>query len=307
MTATLISGDVASYLAAVRAHLEGLPAADLDDVLQDLEDHLREVAAEGEGTLATRLGPPEAYAAELRASAGLPELGTASRPPWRRRLLSRLARTGPGRLVATVGATAPYRQLRDFLTELRPGWWVLRGFLAVAAWSYLFGVSLFASRLIGLVVLLLGAWGSVALGRRSDRSGRVRRWAPAVNGLVVVLSLIAFTGGTSADIIHPSGAGYPGDLHRPDGTAITNIHPYAADGTPLEGVMLFDQVGRPITVPAPPYATTFPPAQPYPTTFDDDGTRNGFPLRPGGRQRPSPAPTPATRGPILTPITPPGG
>lgn len=36
---------------------------------------------------------------------------------------------------------------------LGPGWWVLRGFLAVGALSSLLGVSLFASRLMGLVLV----------------------------------------------------------------------------------------------------------------------------------------------------------
>ena len=36
-------------------------------------------------------------------------------------------------------------------------------------------------------------------------------------------------------------------LQTPAGP-VTDIYPYAADGTPLEGVLLFDQDGRPIRV-----------------------------------------------------------
>ena len=70
-----IEGDVARYATAVRAAFADLPAPERELLLEDLEDHLAEVAAEGEGPLAARLGAPEAYAAELRASAGLPAPG----------------------------------------------------------------------------------------------------------------------------------------------------------------------------------------------------------------------------------------
>src|SRR5260370_7513852 len=60
--------DVATYAAIVRAQLADLPATERDALLEDLEQHLAEVAAEGEGSLVDRLGPPEAYAVELRAA-----------------------------------------------------------------------------------------------------------------------------------------------------------------------------------------------------------------------------------------------
>ena len=74
MSANEQADDVTSYAAEVRAQLADLPAVEADVLLEDLEQHLAEVAAEGDGTLVDRLGPPEAYAAELRAaySAGHP-------------------------------------------------------------------------------------------------------------------------------------------------------------------------------------------------------------------------------------------
>ncbi len=71
MSATTASTEVGDYLAAVSRELADLPAAERDDLLEDLDSHLHEVIAEGEGSLEQRLGPPEQYAAELRASAGL--------------------------------------------------------------------------------------------------------------------------------------------------------------------------------------------------------------------------------------------
>ena len=71
-----IVGDVARYVTAVRAACADLPGPPDRELL--LEDHLGEVAAEAGGPLAERLGRPEAYAAELRASAGLPGPGAGS-------------------------------------------------------------------------------------------------------------------------------------------------------------------------------------------------------------------------------------
>ena len=70
-----IDGDVARYATAVRAAFADLPGPERELLLEDLEDHLQEVAAEAGGPLAERLGEPEDYAAELRASAGLPAPG----------------------------------------------------------------------------------------------------------------------------------------------------------------------------------------------------------------------------------------
>jgi hypothetical protein len=86
--------DVASYGAAVRDALADLAAGEREDLLEDLEDHLAEVAAESGAPLRDRLGTPEQYAAELRAAYG-------TRVRRRRpRLFPR--RRGARALVATV-------------------------------------------------------------------------------------------------------------------------------------------------------------------------------------------------------------
>jgi hypothetical protein len=58
--------DLAGYTAVLRARLTDLPPAELDA----LAAHLAEVAAESDQPLAERLGPPDVYAAELRAAFG---------------------------------------------------------------------------------------------------------------------------------------------------------------------------------------------------------------------------------------------
>ncbi|QKV75478.1 DUF1700 domain-containing protein [Amycolatopsis sp. Hca4] len=65
------------YLARVRTALADLPASEIEEILEDVRPHLAELEAElGEGArveaLIERLGSPESYAAELRASGGYP-------------------------------------------------------------------------------------------------------------------------------------------------------------------------------------------------------------------------------------------
>src|SRR5712692_6231268 len=67
--------DVATYASSVRAALSDLPPDQAEVLLEDLEDHLREVASEAGGPLAERLGPPEQYAQELRAAYGAVRAG----------------------------------------------------------------------------------------------------------------------------------------------------------------------------------------------------------------------------------------
>jgi uncharacterized membrane protein len=66
------------YLARVRTALADLPASEIEEILDDVRPHLAELEAElGEGArveaLIERLGTPESYAAELRASGGYPQ------------------------------------------------------------------------------------------------------------------------------------------------------------------------------------------------------------------------------------------
>src|SRR2546421_9241846 len=122
MTTDDQASDVPSYAAAVRAALSDLPHDQAEALLEDLEDHLREIAAETGASLSERLGPPEQYATELRAAYGATHASTRRQDPALRHLqlgLDRLTRSGW------------YRQVRAFLPELRPAWWVLRAYLVV--------------------------------------------------------------------------------------------------------------------------------------------------------------------------------
>ncbi|ALG09418.1 DUF1700 domain-containing protein [Kibdelosporangium phytohabitans] len=70
------------YLARVRTSLEDLPAGEVEEILDDVRPHLAELEAEtGPGArvddLIERLGTPESYAAELRASGDYPAVAEA--------------------------------------------------------------------------------------------------------------------------------------------------------------------------------------------------------------------------------------
>src|SRR2546429_4556560 len=114
--------DVATYAASVRAALSNLPTDQSEVLLEDLEDHLREIAADAGGPLNERLGPPQLYAEDLRAAYGAAQVTTRRQDAALHDLQ---------RAVARVTGSSWYRQIRAFLPELRPAWWVLRAYLAV--------------------------------------------------------------------------------------------------------------------------------------------------------------------------------
>lgn len=68
---------VRDYLARVRTALDDLPDAEIEEIVEDVRPHLQEIAAElGEDarvdSMIERLGSPESYAAEIRASGDYP-------------------------------------------------------------------------------------------------------------------------------------------------------------------------------------------------------------------------------------------
>ena len=259
MSTTTIGIDVQKYLDAVRAHLDDLPPDDRDELLEDLEEHLVEVAAEDDGTLEHRLGPPARYAEELRASAGLPGRGESSG----QNVIERLMRSRPARFAATGLDSAQWRAFRGFLREVEPGWWALRGYLAVLVPVIITSGNsvrenvpypqLFGSYAVGITMIPLAIWVSWRLGRRARRDRGAGILSLAFTAAVVVAAIGAFGGWQTGGYPYAyadEGSGYGVEtpyLHHPDGTPIANICPYSSDGKLLSGVLLFDHGGRAIT------------------------------------------------------------
>ncbi|HEY1419548.1 MAG TPA: hypothetical protein VGG90_02430 [Candidatus Dormibacteraeota bacterium] len=250
------ANDVASYSEAVRAALASLPEKERESLLEDLESHLAEVASESDVPLQERLGTPEAYAAELRLAFGAPsETGETKR---RGRMRDR-----PLALVRAATGTRAYREVRAMLPELRPGWWILRAYLAVLFLAFLFRgqdnlrpipnpfSSLGLFQILATVVAVVV---SVRLGRRGlpdKHAWRVAAVAANVAIAVIALPVLvdmstgssyAYYGGDPSSLyVPPVQAGY-------DLPGATNIYPYSSDGKPLKGVLLYDQDGHPVVL-----------------------------------------------------------
>lgn len=317
-----MSPDVTRFATAVRAALSDLTPEQRDDLLDDLEGHLAEVAEDGE--LPGRLGTPEAYAAELRVSAGLPAKVVGPRR------LATGVRTKVTGWVSRVEAAPGGREAIAFLPELRPGWWVARAWLAMVLLGALtaqdgyYGMSTFpfprvlGSAWLGLLLLAGAVVLSVRLGRRTDDfTARRRRLIVAAN----VAALLA--GMTVAANVRDSlgSGGYGGYyevanpasdvLNGPDGP-IHNIYPYDSLGRPLRDVQLFDQEGRPLSQLlrqttdgryAEPDVRFGVDGQPKPNVFPRDYRVEDYDEqgRPTTAPVPPPSITPATLTPRATP------
>ena len=264
--------EVAGYAAEVRAQFADLPADESADLLEDLEDHLREVATEDAGTLRERLGAPAAYARELRQAAGLPEPGAGSGPGGsggpgagsrpRRRLRAR-ARQAMADAEQRARRYRAGREVLDYLPSLRPAWWVLRGWVAVRIleamttaahpWHEITLVPQVGnSTFVGLVALLVAIPASVYAARQTVPDGWRRRAMGAGEGILVLFTIgMALSAiGNQGDYADTrSGVSYvqqsqPGLVE--DGKPISNLYVYDQNGKQLNGVFVYDQDGMPL-------------------------------------------------------------
>lgn len=245
--------EITAYVAAVRAALAGLPEATRDELLEDLPEHLAEVAADDVGTLVDRLGPPSVYAAELLAGAGY--VGGFPDPPPKRDQVAELReavlrvarvvddRTGP--LLGHVRAS-------EFLRQLRPAWWVLRGYLAAMVLAAILDDSgqpigllprIGGSEVVALLLLAAAVLGSIWLGRRS--AGLTKGAAYALYAGTAVLVLVALAGFLNADS-STRGSFYSDVNYDNPYSHVEDVFVYDEQGRLIEGARLFDQNGQPI-------------------------------------------------------------
>lgn len=265
MTSTDHRPDVAAFVAEVRDRLADLPLEERDDLLDGLEADLAEQLADGQAGV---LADPAAYAAELRAAAGLP-----SAPRRRVALrggvdLDQELDELRARWTALVERTGAGRRAWSVVSALQPAWWVLRAWVAVTLLDVAAGTSeqiTLAPTLglpgLGLLVLLGAVALSVLLGQ-----GRlwpaVRPGARATRRVVLVgLNLVAVVGLLGVLSQQADEARYGQDAFAPvatptsrgvvvDGREVRNLYPYDAAGQPLTGVQLFDGAGRPVALSA---------------------------------------------------------
>ena len=272
MTSTTVAPEIQDFLAAVRVQLTDLDADEQREILDGLEADLADLVAEhGRGAL----GDPVAYARELRAAAGLePPTGAARR----RMSLSDGLHTYLDdvhekwdRLVAGMPGDAP-----GLLDTMRPVWWVLRGWVAVqvaATWFGDWSLTLVPGGDVpGLAAVLVAVLLSIQLGRGrlwpADRWRRVaglRVLLVGLNVFALVMIPVVLSGlqhGRSDRYQRGFELGFREGAQSmqsqlksdkkaglyADGTWVSNIYPYDAQGRPLVGVQLYNQIGKPINV-----------------------------------------------------------
>ncbi len=249
-TSETVNLDADRYLKEVAPHLAVLPADERADLLEDLAQHLREIAAEPGPPLAERLGAPEAYAAELLASAGVP---TTWRP--RTPLLTRAASLTDRARASWVG-----QEVVRLQPVLRPAWWVVRAYLAVSLLSALerdgaypgFPLPhLFGNPFLGLLGVLVAIPLSVRLAQRPlPPAGRLAVLGANVVLAFYALSLLGRAGTPELRYIEsyggPVAAASRGCLTTASGNVITNLYGYDTEGRLLDPVLLYDQNGQPI-------------------------------------------------------------
>ena len=248
---------IGDYVAAVRAALVGLPDNTREELLEDLPEHLAEVLAEDQGTLVDRLGTPEAYAAELLATAGF--VGGFPDPPRRnnwapldeaRNNVLHVLRLVDDRVGPVIG----YKKASDFLVLLRPAWWVLRGYLVAMMIAALFGDNgdnlgllprLGGSEVVALILLGICVIGSILLGRRTTGLSKGARYA--LWSGTAVLALFAFGGfiDTDSDARHPDYSGV-GNYDANPFSNVQDVYVYDGQGRLVTDARLFDQDGSPI-------------------------------------------------------------
>jgi len=241
MTTTLDYEQVTAFAKAVRRELTDLGPDILDDLTDGLEADLADKLADGEP-----LGDAAAYAAELRAAAGVDPGKQASPFDRFRKDLTEVGSNVRG----LVSRHAWLAGVVSFLVSIRPVWWVLR------AWAvfYIVTSSGYPRNEVGFLTLCAFVVLSVQWGR-----GKWLPWRWARGALVVVSIIAAFAvpAATSslfnavqfADNFVPEE--FISSGLTADGRTVTNIFAYGPDGKPLTDVQLFDQNGDPLEVVSP--------------------------------------------------------
>lgn len=240
--------DAAGYLEALRHELADLPAEERDELLAEVESSLLAAADEGDEHPSARLGPPDRFAAELRAAAGLA-------PPAGDGFLTALRRA-----FETPRARTALRELR----RLAPVWWVVRAYVLVAvlvlaasgSWSLSHpsiphvvdgrgGVAALVAAVAVSVALGLRGAGSVE-GRRALAAANVVLLAAAVPVLQHVRHGAPVTGTQVVEFVSEPVGGL-----AVNGRPVRNVYPYSRDGRLLHDVLLYDADGNPLNVGGP--------------------------------------------------------
>ncbi|WP_134740296.1 hypothetical protein [Nocardioides sp. 503] len=276
-TRTPTRPEVEAFVADVRARLADLSDDEREELLGGLEADLSDQVADGADVLDDVLGDPAAYAAELRAAAGLPERSRT------RRRLSLPGRPTPASLTDDLDRlrarffelveSRPWSsQAWGVVEPLRPAWWVLRAWIAVTfvdqmvgEWEYVTFVPTLGAPLLGELVLAVAIVVSalIGLGRLWPGSGPDRpllfRVALIAANIAAVLIPLGFTqagaygsGNDNYDSAMAYNDGYRAGSFQPglrvDSDKVRSLFVYDAQGDPVEGAQIFRGNGDPLAI-----------------------------------------------------------
>lgn len=253
MTTSTVAPEIAKFAAAVRDALADLPEEERDELTDGLEADLSESLAED---LRRTLPDPIAYAAELRAAAGLPA------PARKRGTFAGLAQSGRDTLTdigIAIRRNPALAGALDFLDAVRPIWWIGRAWVAAWLVSALLGGQpryWFSSGwwiVFAAFVVISVQWGR---GRWLSRGVPALIVIGNVIAVIAVLPIMAAAddGGSGySEFDKGYSAGSDSVLNDPpakgllfNGQPLQNIYAYDAAGKPLHRVQLFDQSGHPL-------------------------------------------------------------
>lgn len=253
--------EVEAFLSEVRHELDDLPPRVVDDLVDGLDADLSETLADSETSLSQTAGSPQSYAAELRAAAGLP-LRTEPSMPTGRPTLSHQVRgslTGLRASLAGLPEVPTIRPLWQLALQLRPTWWLVRAYVAVALLLLIstpdplssFPLLSAGSGGPGIwpaALLLVGACaGSVWLGRRTLH-GAARGLTVVGNVFAALAGLAVLWAGSHSNVAHdvPADTAFAVSSGYGQLPPMTNIYAFTTDGALLRNVLLYDQDGQPI-------------------------------------------------------------
>ncbi|MBO0922225.1 hypothetical protein J1G42_15485 [Cellulomonas sp. zg-ZUI222] len=266
-----IAQDVRTYAAQVREALADLDREQVDDLTDGLEANLTDALADERrahrGSLVDEFGTPATYAAELRSAAGLapaePVPGRVGRVGRLLRAPDRRVREAASRVLARLRREPWWPPVEDLATDLRPVWWVLRGWVVYQVVVHMLGVEsawlprhLAGALLLGGLVLV-----SAQIGRgewfASPRAGERMQLVSvlAAVALVPVGATVAGHDGwlraeawayrhADAGPSHVQVQEVPVDGVVVGGMPVSNLFVYDAAGNPLTDVQIYDDRGR---------------------------------------------------------------
>jgi hypothetical protein len=252
---SLTTVELEAYYERVRAALADLAPESREELLEELPDHLAEVAADEGGALVDRLGDPEAYAAELRAAAGLDApAAPAKRRPTFTELASRASELAQRADVSSARLVG-YPRLTELGRALQPGWWLLRGWIVAQALSgthdraswHGFVPGAGGSAVLGLLLLLAAVILSLWVGTRS------RNWTGWPRRISAVASILIALWGAGVLAHNVGGTLYQYSSYNNDGSYdplnnIGDVHVYDSQGNLVPEARLYDQSGNPVRI-----------------------------------------------------------